>query len=89
MLPPMNQDTEPTLGRAPPPALFVHEDFSRPENRTNLALLGILTIPAFRYWFLGRLGLPSDSIVYPPQILPGSVLILSLWNLSQAAATVK
>jgi hypothetical protein len=53
----------------PPPEvqLFIREDVSRPENRTNLALLSVLMVPAFRHWFLGRLGLAPDSVVYPPQ----------------------
>jgi hypothetical protein len=56
---------------APPPAIFVNEDLGKPENRTNLALLNTLQIPAFRYWFLGRLGLPPDCVIYPPQSVDG------------------
>jgi len=47
--------------------LFVHEDISKPENRINLALLSVLMVPAFRHWFLGRLGLTPDCTVYPPR----------------------
>jgi hypothetical protein len=52
------------------PAPFVNEDLTKGENRTNLALLSILLIPEFRYWFLGRLGLTPDCKIYPPQTQP-------------------
>lgn len=51
---------------APPPALFVNEHVSLPENRVNLALFSLTHIPVIRAEVLDRLGLPSDSIVYPP-----------------------
>ena len=28
-------------------------------------------VPAFRYWFLGRLGLPPNCVLYPPQTTNG------------------
>lgn len=33
----------------------------------NLALLAMFTVTTFRSWFLGRLGFPPGSVVYPPQ----------------------
>jgi hypothetical protein len=56
---------------APPPARFVKEDVNKPENRTNLALFGLMLIPGIRTWLLKRLGLPVDSIMYPPQNVLG------------------
>jgi hypothetical protein len=55
----------------PPPELFVNEDISKPENRTNLALFGLMLVPDIRTWLLKRLALPTDSIVYPPQNTAG------------------
>lgn len=50
--------------------LFLHEDFGstenkRPENRVNISLFSILQHDWFRFWLLGKFGLPQDSIVYP------------------------
>ena len=42
-----------------------------PENRLNLALFALLNVDAFRGWFLRWLGLPDDSVVYPPQNVAG------------------
>lgn len=56
---------------SPPPALFVNENVKAHENRLNLALFGLLNVSEFRSWFLERLGLPSDSIVYPPEDVSG------------------
>lgn len=56
---------------APDVQLFVREDVSKAENRVNLALLNILMVPAFRHWLLGRLGLPPDCVMYPPQNVRG------------------
>lgn len=56
---------------SPPPALFVREHVSAPENRLNLALFALLNVPAFHAWFLRRLELPADSVVYPPQNVAG------------------
>ena len=46
--------------------LFVNEDVSKPENRVNLALFSLMQQDWFRIWFLKRLCLPADSVVYPP-----------------------
>src|SRR5215207_9094541 len=51
----------------PPPALFVNEDIAKAENRVNLALFGLMLIPAVRTWVLDQLKLPIDSTLYPPQ----------------------
>ena len=46
--------------------LFLHEYLGRPENRVNVALFAMLQQHWFREWFLKKLDLESDSIVYPP-----------------------
>ncbi len=56
---------------SPPPELFVREHVTAPENRLNLALFALLNVDAFRGWFLRRLDLPEDAIVYPPQNVAG------------------
>ena len=56
---------------SPPPALFVREHVQAPENRLNLALFALLNVPAFQAWFLRRLYLTDDSLVYPPQNVAG------------------
>ncbi|MGD9890820.1 MAG: hypothetical protein AB7U18_05960, partial [Dehalococcoidia bacterium] len=56
---------------SPVPEPFVNEDLSKLENRTNLALFGLMLIPQVRVWFLERLALPSDSKVYPPKNVSG------------------
>lgn len=58
---------------APNPAIFVNEDISKPENRLNLALLGLMNVPSFREWFVQRLHLPEDSVFYPPQNVVGNL----------------
>lgn len=45
--------------------LFVSEDTRKPENRVNLSLFSMMQLDWFRSWFLERLGLPLDSVVYP------------------------
>lgn len=45
--------------------LFVREDLSKPENRINVSLFGLLAVSRFREWFLARLGLPAAAVVYP------------------------
>jgi hypothetical protein len=55
----------------PRPELFVNEDLSKPENRTNLALFGLMLIPSVRTWLLERLKLPAECILYPPQNVTG------------------
>lgn len=46
--------------------IFTNEDTSKPENRVNLALFSLMQQNWFREWFLGKLDLPLDSILYPP-----------------------
>lgn len=46
--------------------LFINEDLSKPENRVNVALFGMLQQDWFRKWFLKRLELPTNAVVYPP-----------------------
>lgn len=46
--------------------LFLHEYLGRPENRVNVALFALMQQDWFREWFLGKLGLREDAIVYPP-----------------------
>ncbi len=45
--------------------VFVNEDVSKPENRVNLALFSLMQQTWFREWFLEKLGLPIDTVVYP------------------------
>lgn len=47
--------------------IFVHEVLSHPENRINVAMFGLMTEDWFRTWFLERLELPADAVVYPPK----------------------
>ena len=54
-----------------PPELFVREHVTAPENRLNLALFALLNVDTFRSWFLRRLDLPPESVVYPPQNVAG------------------
>ena len=49
-----------------PDDLFVSEDTRKPENRVNLALFSMMQQDWFREWFLRRLDLPLDAVVYPP-----------------------
>ena len=46
--------------------IFANEDLSKAENRVNVALFGLLPQDWFREWFLEKLNLPLDSILYPP-----------------------
>ena len=46
--------------------IFVNEDVSKPENRVNLALFSLMQQDWFREWFLERLDLPANAVVYPP-----------------------
>ena len=48
-----------------PDDLFVSEDTRKPENRVNLALFSMMQQDWFREWFLERLELPDDAVVYP------------------------
>jgi hypothetical protein len=45
---------------------FVREDLSRPENRINVAIFGLMNVPAFHDWLLDSLGFPPDAVMFPP-----------------------
>lgn len=49
-----------------PEDLFLNENLKHPENRINVALFGLMTQDWLRIWFLERLDLPTDAVVYPP-----------------------
>ena len=46
--------------------IHINEDLSKAENRVNVALFGLMPQDWFREWFLGKLDLPLDSVLYPP-----------------------
>ena len=46
--------------------IFVNEDLTRPENRINVALFGLMTQDWFRTWLLRSLDMPENAIVFPP-----------------------
>ena len=45
--------------------IFVNEDLSRPENRINVALFGLMAQDWFRTWLLRSLDMPENAIVFP------------------------
>ena len=45
--------------------IFVNEDLSRPENRINIAMFGLMAQGWFRTWLLSQLGITGNAIVYP------------------------
>ncbi len=51
--------------------LFIREDLSKPENRINVALFGMMQQDWFREWFLKQLKLSTDATVYPPTNVNG------------------
>jgi hypothetical protein len=53
--------------------IFVNEDLSKPENRINLALFGLFLHDNFREWFLDKLEMPTDSIIFPTVNLDGGI----------------
>ena len=52
---------------------FSHEDVSKPENRINLSLFGLFLVDEFRVWFLKKLRLPKECVIFPSQNLPGGI----------------
>lgn len=48
--------------------IFVNEDLSRPENRINVALFGLMAQDWFRTWLLRSLDMPENAIVFPPRL---------------------
>ena len=55
------------MNELPTPKLFVNEDVSKPENRLNIALFGLLNVIHFRRWLVSRLEVPEGSVFSPPQ----------------------
>ena len=53
--------------------LHLREDLSRPENRINVALFGLMTQDWLRKWFLEQLDLQDDAVLYPPQNTDGGL----------------
>ena len=51
--------------------MFVREDLGKPENRVNVALFAMMQQDWFRKWFLTKLDLPTDAVVYPPKNVNG------------------
>ena len=51
--------------------LFLREDLGKSENRVNVALFGMMQQDWFRQWFLTKLDLPTDAVVYPPTNMNG------------------
>ena len=51
--------------------MFVNEDLGKSENRVNVALFGMMQQAWFREWFLTKLDLPTDAVVYPPTNMNG------------------
>ena len=52
--------------------VFVNEDVSKPENRVNLALFSLMQQTWFREWFLMKLELARDAVVYPAKTQEGT-----------------
>lgn len=46
--------------------IFVNESLDPLENRINLALFGPMTQSWLREWFVQKLDIPVNSLVYPP-----------------------
>ena len=51
--------------------MFVREDLGKSENRVNVALFAMMQQDWFRKWFLTKLDLPTDAVVYPPKNVNG------------------
>jgi hypothetical protein len=45
--------------------IFVNEDISSPENRINLAIFHLQMDKDFHDYFMSKLGLPVDTVMYP------------------------
>lgn len=45
--------------------IYLNEDLSKPENRINVALFGLLGHDWLRSWLLSELGLPAEVVIYP------------------------
>ena len=46
--------------------MFTNEDLSRPENRINVAMFGLMAQDWFRTWLLSELDLCDSAVIYPP-----------------------
>ena len=53
--------------------VFANEDVSKPENRINLSMFGLLLNNEFREWFLLKLELPIDAVVFPSANIEGGI----------------
>ena len=47
--------------------IFTNEDLSRPENRINVAMFGLMAQDWFRIWLLSELEFCCSAVVYPPR----------------------
>lgn len=47
--------------------IYLNEDLSKPENRINVALFGLLGHDWLRNWLLSQLDLPTEAIIYQPK----------------------
>lgn len=47
--------------------MFTNEDLSRPENRINTAMFGLMTQDWFQHWLLSALNMPRSAVVFPPK----------------------
>lgn len=50
---------------------FLNEDLSKPENRINVALFGLMQQEWFREWLLKELNLSPDAVLFPPKNVDG------------------
>lgn len=48
------------------PDIFIREDLSKPENRINVAIFGMMNVAPFASWLRDRLRLPAGAVLYPP-----------------------
>ena len=51
--------------------IFINEDLTKPENRLNMVIFGLLLNNYFRHRFLQALGIHQDAVIYKPADLKG------------------
>lgn len=51
--------------------IYLNEDLSKPENRINVALFGLLGHDWLRGWLLSELDLPAEAVIYPSKNYKG------------------
>ena len=51
--------------------IFINEDLTKPENRLNMVIFGLLVNNCFRHRFLQALGIHQDAVIYKPADLEG------------------